>query len=161
MELSQRTVLSCLRSSIEEGNGLPLEEPDGDSSTGTPKATHMSRWISTCRINLWSAALNFGSNRRHWKKFTTSPCAIVELLLDMLGRADKIGFSMFSWKLADLSNKAAVYDPRCTYNFLSGLPEDMSNLLDAAIAPVSTHPLPYNPSKPSGAWQYCSTIAHQ
>ena len=66
----------------------------------------------------------------------TSVCVIVEVLLVVLGREDKIGFSMFSRKLADLSNEADAYDPRCpvTYNGLSGLLEDRSNLLDADIA---------------------------
>jgi hypothetical protein len=59
----------------------------------------------------------------------------------MLGREDRIGFSVHSRKLPDLSNEAAMLDPRCTvYSGLSGLLEDGSNLLDVAIALVPTHP---------------------
>ncbi|PNX64169.1 hypothetical protein L195_g053879 [Trifolium pratense] len=59
----------------------------------------------------------------------------------MLGREDKIGFSVHSRKLHDLSNEAAMLDPRCAvYNGLFGLLEDGSNLLDVAIALVSRHP---------------------
>lgn len=60
----------------------------------------------------------------------------------MLGREDKIGFSMHSRKLPGLSNEAAMWDPRCAvYSGLSGLLEDESNLLVVVIALVPAHPL--------------------
>lgn len=60
----------------------------------------------------------------------------------MLGRDDKIGFSMFSRKLFDLSIEADVWDPRLLelYNGLIGLLlDERSNLPDDAIAPVCMH----------------------
>jgi len=70
----------------------------------------------------------------------------------MLGREDRIGFSMLSRKLPDLSNEAAMWDPRCPgYNGLSGLLEDGSNLLDVAIALVPIHPLSQKYRTESGA----------
>jgi hypothetical protein len=45
--------------------------------------------------------------------------------------------SVHSRKLPDLSNEAAMLDPRCAvYSGLSGLLEDGSNVLDAAISLV-------------------------
>lgn len=106
---SRRPAFSRLRSSGEELGSLVLD--DGDSS-GEPRTALASLLKSPWRLNLWSTAIDFGSNRKHCKKLVTSNCVTVEVLLDMLGRDDRIGFSMLllllSRKLDDLSSEADV-----------------------------------------------------
>lgn len=80
----------------------------------------------------------------------------------MFGREDRIGFSMLSRKLPDLSIEAATWDPRCpVYKGLSGLVEDTSNLVDAAIALISPHLLNKKYRAESVALHRCGTTAHK
>ncbi|GJZ41829.1 hypothetical protein Tco_0588715 [Tanacetum coccineum] len=83
MDESRRAALNSLRLPGEELDSFPFEEPDTDRS-----------------------AIVLVSNRKHCMKLVTPICVTVEVLLDMLGRDDKIGFSMFSRKLDYLSSKA-------------------------------------------------------
>lgn len=141
---------------------LALEELGEDSSGGSPRAILTFRLRSTWRLDLCSAATNLGSNRKCLKKLVTSPCVAEELVRDMLGRDDRIGFSILSRKLPDLSSEAAIWVPRCpAYDGLSGLPEDTSNLLDVAIALVSTHPLTQESTPKNSACQRYRTMAHK
>lgn len=163
-QLSRRPALTrFISSGIGAGSNLPFTELDGDSSGEMLRATFTSLFKSPCRLDLCSAATCFGSKRKYWRKFVTSPWAIAVVLLDMFGSEDKIGFSMLSRKLPGLSNEAAMWDPRCplVYNGLSGLPEESSNLLEVAIASVSTHSPCHEASKYRGAWQRWGTTAHK
>ncbi|GJV21162.1 hypothetical protein Tco_1370182 [Tanacetum coccineum] len=83
MDESRRAALNSLRLPGEELDSFPFEEPDTDRS-----------------------AIVLVSNRKHCMKLVTPVCVTVEVLLDMLGRDDKIGFSMFSRKLDYLSSEA-------------------------------------------------------
>lgn len=72
----------------------------------------------------------------------------------MLGREDRIGFSMFSRKLVDLSIDGAVWDPRfpeVNNGLLGLLLDERSNLPDDAIAPVCMHYLCCKPCQHSCA----------
>ena len=69
---SRKPTLSLLRFSGDEEGNFPFNKLEGESS-GAQSAALASRLKSPNRLHLYSAAIDFRSNRKHWKKLVTSP----------------------------------------------------------------------------------------